>query len=200
MQTEEVIVVGGGVVGLTAALAMAQRGHQVTLVDAGSLQIDPESKDSRVYAINQASQRLLTQLGVWQLLPQTALSAYQRMVVWDGINGAELAFDTRLALSAQLGHIIEEKELKKALLMAIAQQPDLTLRPYSSVNGLVEPKDKIIVKGENFDLSGQLLIVTDGAQSSTRQLLQVPLTSWSYQQTALVTTVATEKSHQQTAW
>lgn len=200
MRTEQVIIVGGGIVGLSAALAMAQRGHAVDLVDAGDLQVPPSVADSRVYAINQASERLLTDLGVWPRIPATALSPYRKMLVWDGINGQELGFDSRLALSSQLGHILEEKVLKQALLAALSEQPRVQLHPQTRMTALVQPMDRILVRGEDFELSGSLLMVTDGAQSSTRELLEVPLTQWSYQQTALVCSVAVEKSHQQTAW
>jgi 2-octaprenylphenol hydroxylase len=71
-----VLVIGGGIVGLTAALAMAQRGYTVAVIDAGSLTVDTSKPDLRVYAINQTSQTLLQQLDAWQHLDQQRVSPY----------------------------------------------------------------------------------------------------------------------------
>src|SRR5437016_154011 len=91
----KVLVIGGGIVGLTAALAMAQRGFTVAVIDAGSLQVDTTGADPRVYAINHASQKLLQQLDVWPHLDQSRVAPYSQMYVWDAVNGAHIDFDSR---------------------------------------------------------------------------------------------------------
>ena len=123
-----VLVIGGGIVGLSAALAMAQRGYSVAVIDAGSLTIN-NKPDSRVYAINAASQNLLHQLNAWQHLDKERISSYNHMYVWDAESGAHIDFDSRYAGMQSLGSIIEESVLKKALLQQAYAHSSIHLFP-----------------------------------------------------------------------
>jgi 2-octaprenylphenol hydroxylase len=196
----EVLIIGGGVVGLTSALAMASRGYTVALIDAGTLTPDTTKPDQRVYAINHASQILLTQLNIWRHLDPKRLSPYTQMHVWDSLNGAHIDFDSRDVAAPYLGMIIEESVLKETLLNQIAQQPRISLFPKCLVEQF-QIKDKgVKLSTHEGSWLGQLLMITDGANSPMRHKLKVELTTWSYKQHALVATVGVEKKHQQTAY
>lgn len=200
-QQFEVLITGGGVVGLSAALAMAQCGYRVALIDAGNLEpSNTVTSDIRVYAINKASQNLLTQLGVWQHLDSSRLSPYRHMSVWDGLNGAAIDFDSRQVAAAHLGHIIEETVLKNALLAQIKHHQLISLFPQSTLREVQYNESQIQVSNESHSWQGQLLIIAEGARSPTRDKLGVKLTNWSYQQQAIVATVQTEQKHLHTAY
>ncbi|TAL60156.1 MAG: FAD-binding protein [Legionella sp.] len=196
----DVLIVGGGVVGLTAALAMAARQYRVAVIDAQSLTVNISAPDLRVYAINQASENLLKELDVWEKLESTRLSPYLHMHVWDAANGAYIDFDARQIASAKLGSILEESILKQALLTQIATQTTISLFPQCAVDAVTELAQGVEIKSQDQVWQGDLLMIADGANSPTRNNLGVTLTTWSYQQHALVATVATEKPHQQTAY
>lgn len=196
---ETVVVVGGGVVGLSAALAMHQRGYTVVVLDAGSLHVEPSTVSARVYAINPASERLFQQLGVWDGLDASRVSPYQQMHVWDAATLAHIDFNSRMIAASHLGCIIDESNIKHALLCAIANT-DISLCPESTVISVQEHSHGIEVRTHAHSWSAALLIIADGASSSTRERLQVPITQWSYHQQALITTVQTEKPHRQTAY
>src|SRR5512143_389468 len=90
----DVAIVGGGVVGLTAALALAQAGLDVALVEAA--QPPPwqaQRPDLRVYALAPDNAALLDALGVWPRIAGARAHAYRRMRVWDAAGGGELAFN-----------------------------------------------------------------------------------------------------------
>lgn len=195
-----VLIIGGGIVGLTAALAMAQRGYSVAVIDAGSLNIDSKCPDTRVYAINHASQTLLQQLNAWQHLDKKRFSPYSRMYVWDAASGAHIDFDSRYVGAPNLGSIIEESILKEALLQQVSAQSSIHLFPDNCVEELFSEEAGVKVCSTQQTWEGQLLMIADGANSPARQKLKVPLTSWSYDQHALVATVSIEKPHQQTAY
>ncbi len=195
----DVLIVGGGIVGLTAALAMAQRNYTVAVIDAGALKVNNSGVDSRVYAINKASQTLLLELRVWQHLDSSRVSPYNKMHVWDGVNGASIDFDSRSIAAPNLGAIIEESVLKQALLQQILAESTISLFPHCSVNEVHSSAFGVKISSQNDVWSGQLLMIADGANSPTRQKLNVELTSWPYHQQALVATVKTEKPHQHTA-
>ncbi|WP_040534507.1 UbiH/UbiF/VisC/COQ6 family ubiquinone biosynthesis hydroxylase [Legionella drancourtii] len=196
----EVLVLGGGIVGLSAALAMAQRGYRVAIIDAGSLTVDTSRPDARVYAINYASQTLLQQVGAWQRVDPQHLAPYQHMHVWDAVNGAHIDFDSRSVAAPYLGVIIEEAILKLALLQQVAQQANISLFPDCCVDAVHPDLHHVQVCSQQQVWEGQLLMIADGANSPARQKLKVELTSWPYKQQAIVATVAVEKAHQQTAY
>ncbi len=196
----DVAIVGGGVVGLTVALAMGQRGFTVAIIDAGPLSIDLAHNNLRVYAVNQSSQVLLQQLAVWQELDSASISPYQRMHVWDNANNARICFDARLVAAPQLGYIIPEILLKEALLKQLNQQPTVKLFPTTKIAGLAQQSNGISISDERNQWSARLLIAADGANSLCRSLLNIPVISWPYHQEAIIATVSTEKSHEQTAF
>ncbi len=197
-QTFDIIVAGGGIIGLCAAIAMRQRGFSVGIIDAGDLRIDTPL-NSRVYALNQASIRLLTQLNLWQNINPSHVSAYTHMHVWDAVNQAHIDFDARMLGTDHLGVIIHENTIKNAAIQQ-AQDLDIELFPHHKINDVRINDHGISIQAESSLWHAKLFIVADGAMSSIRELLGVTLTSWPYHQTAIVTTVETEKPHQQTAW
>jgi len=196
----DVLIVGGGVVGLTAALAMAQRNYNVAVIDAGSLKVNTSIADLRVYAINKASQILLSKLNAWQHLDFNRVSPYTKMHVWDGANGAYIDFDSRAIASPNLGTILEESILKQALLQQILMESKISLFPDCTIDAVCSSDHEVLINSDNRTWEGKLLMIADGAHSPTRQKLNVEVTTWSYNQHALVATVKTEKPHQKTAY
>lgn len=195
----DVIVIGGGVVGLSAAIAMRQRNFSVAILDAGPLLDDKRILNPRVYALNQASQSLFQVLGVWSALDKTRVSPYRHMHVWDATNGALIDFDSRMVGTDQLGVIIEESVIKQALLQQVMER-NITLFPHYTVDNVKSVSDGVLVHDKEISWHAKLLIIADGATSVTRQRLGVGVTSWPYHQRAIVTTVQTEEPHQLTAY
>jgi 2-octaprenylphenol hydroxylase len=196
----DILIVGGGVIGLTAALAMARCNYTVGLIEAGSLTSVIAPMDVRVYALNKASKNLLQEFNVWQHLHEDRLSPYKHMHVWDGVNQAAIDFDSRSIAAASLGYIVEESVLKQALLEQINQSSLITLFPQLEITEVhhLDKYSELVSKDSR--LQGRLLLIADGARSPTRDKLGVKLTSWSYEQHAIVASVQTEKNHQQTAY
>ena len=196
----DVLVVGGGVVGLTAAIGMASRGFSTVVLDAGVLDASDVALNTRVYAINAASQGLLTKLGVWACLPEEGRAPYRGMHIWDALNQAEIKFHAREQAQSELGFILEDTVLKQALLKrADAQGVDLISQ--ARVAACVETTRGMQVTTDDGRLwDTKLLMVSDGANSRVRAMLDVALISKSYQHDALVVTVETEKPHDETAY
>lgn len=190
------LIVGGGIVGLTAAIAMQQRGHTVAVVDKHPLSVPNHS--GRVYAINHASQALFSSLGIWPLVSECP--AYEKMYVWDQSTRARLNFDCRERGTSALGFMIQEAELKAALY----QQYEQTLPPLRAER-LEEHSDYAIIQAYDemnveHHLKAKFVLITDGATSTLRAQLKVPVTHWPYHHRATVATIRTEKAHQKTAY
>ncbi len=204
--SQAIIVVGGGLVGATTALSLAQSASrtQVTLIDAAPAPAVslPAGFDPRVVALNTASYNDLQRLGIW---PQVSRHcAYQHMKVWDGQGTGSLSFSAADTHSHELGHIVENRLLVLALWRALEQLPNVRLLPHTRVEAL-QLADRQRSLGEVTLNSGEtlaapLILAADGAQSPLRQLAGIRTRHWSYGQTAIVTSVQTELPHQHTAW
>ena len=190
----DVVVIGGGVVGLSAALSMHQRGYSVALFDASD-----DAVVSRVYAINQASIRLFTALGIWPLIDKTRVQAYEKIHVWDATNKGAIDFDARMIGRNNLGYIMEEASIKDALWVELCQK-GIDVFKNTRMTSVTLAEDGVNISDGCSEWQGKLMIVADGARSTMRDLLNVAVTSWSYHQEALVTTVVTEKPHLSTAY
>lgn len=194
----DVVVVGGGIVGLSAAIAMRQKGFRVALLDAGPIKVP--LKSSRVFAMNRASEALLTDLGVWSRMDKTRDAPYRHMHVWDAVSAAHIDFDAQMIAAERLGTIVAEKSVKQALLEVAVEASVEFIENGTIASIAYTPQGLCLTCDDHIQRDTRLLVVADGAFSTTRALLGVTLTHWSYHQEALVATIQVEKSHQRTAY
>lgn len=191
-KTCNVLVVGAGVTGLTAAALMAQSRHagglQITVVDAAPRPVCDPSADValRVSAIAQGSVELLDAIGAWRDVRETRASPYEAMRVWDesiepDSHGA-LQFEAAEFAVPQLGFIVENVLIQHALL-AVLDKLDVELR----FNTRVERLDADLVVG------------ADGARSFVREHYGIEAREFPYGQTAVVTHLQPERPHRRTA-
>jgi 2-octaprenylphenol hydroxylase len=197
------IVVGAGMVGATAALALAAGGLRVALVDKGlPAELGPaDAPDLRVSAISPAGQRILRALGVWHRLPGQRVTPYRRMEVWDSDGDGAIAFDAGDIGVPWLGHIVENRVVQLSLLEGVKAEPRVDLlapatpRSFRDVPGGLE-----LILEEGRVLRAALLVGADGGSSRIRSLAGIATRGWRYDQRALVATVSTEQDHRHTAW
>lgn len=197
-----VAVVGAGVVGSAAALALAELGLSVVLIEAREPQsvLAESGYDPRVMALNGSSRQLLEQLGVWSLIGASHITGYQAMQVWDGDGSGRIEFTAARMGLAELGAIVEQQPLLDALQQRLAAVGVNVERPASVVaavrcNGVMR-----LQLADGRTIATALLVAADGAQSPLRERLGFATRSWSYGQDAIITTVTTSRPHSATAY
>lgn len=196
----DLVVIGAGMVGASVALAAAQAGFQVLLIErqAPPLSWDQTHRDLRVSALTRASQVLLNNLGVWQALPEQQACAYQDMRVWDARGRGEIHFSAADLGEPDLGHILENRELVAALWRALEDHPAVEVQI-----GQVTAWDRQSQRVELADgssLSAELIVAADGGNSQMRELAGIQTLGHLYDQHALVATVAASQGTGLTAW
>jgi len=201
----DIVVGGGGIVGLTLGLALAKSGLAVTVADPLPHETILDARfDGRVTALAYSSVRMLEALGVWARLEKNA-QPINDILVTDGAPGRpaspfSLHFDSREA-GQPLGHICENRHIRAALLAEAAQVPALTLRSRTEINGLSEAKRSVDVSLSTGQcVSAQLAVAADGRESSMRESMGIGVTGWSYPQWGIVATVEHERSHRGVAY
>lgn len=191
-----IIVVGGGMIGLSAALALRQQGHQVALIEQAERPQFGATPELRVSALAHHSRHLLQQLGVWQQLPQHRLGPYTGMQVWDHDSFGAIEFAATEVGAEDLGAIVENLVLEQTL-WDCALAAGVVIHTHSTVTAQhVDSHSVQVTLASGQQLQADFLIAADGSRSSIRERAKLPLTFWDYQQTGTVAVIATEKPHQ----
>lgn len=207
MESEyDVVIVGGGLVGLSLAVSLSNSDLRILLVEAGTL--EPESLagasgfEPRVSAINVNSQRWLSQLGVWSLLPPDRIAAFDKMRAWDADGTGDVSFDAAVMSESALGYIVENCHLQTALMERLSQCNVAILRhtrlsAWHPTKAAADPHRLIL--DDDTQVSCQLLVGADGIQSQVRMLSGFKVREWDYHHQAIVTTITTTEPHHHTA-
>ena len=211
----DVVIAGGGLAGLTLALAMDQAGLSVAVVDAieFSDQLVPEF-DGRASALSYTSWRMFEALGVAEHLREH-VQRIEQILVCDGrpYGGTRpggpgphtLHFDRReIAPEADgepLGWMAENRHTRQALVRTVQDRPGILPIAPARAAGFERRTGGIdLVLDDGRRLSGRLLVACDGRFSRLRELAGVRTIGWSYGQKGIVTTVEHEKPHEGVAY
>ena len=196
----DVAVVGGGVVGTAAALALAKLGLEVALVET----VEPSPwaaarRDLRVYAFAPDNAALLEELGVWAAVRSARVQPYRAMRVWDAAGDGELTFDADALGRRELGWIVEHGLLVDRLWSALAAAVVQVHCPARVVE-LEQHDDGARLRLDDGVLDARLVLAADGADSTVRELAGITTDTHDYGQRGVVAFVASEQPHAETAW
>ncbi len=215
----DLIIAGGGIVGCTLAVALAEQGLSIALVDAAlTTQPTPSApapvnalSNPRVSAIYTGARRALKRLGGWpdpksKSVPEPEHattnpgSEFRCMTIWESANRAGISFDSASIGQPDLGSIIDNQLLVSALRHRL-ESARITLIE-SSVTAISYPDINSVALQLEHDeqLATRLLVGADGTESTVRRLARIDISRRDYHQQAVVARVKPLRDHQQTAW
>ena len=198
-----ITIIGGGMVGLLFAWLLKSAQIPIVVVEAQAplLQETANLWDARVSAINAASQQLLENVGIWQLLRPTTFSSLQKLKVWDSLGGAAINFDSAMVGVPALGAIVENREIIRVLWQQLQAHEPITLLTQVRPQQLTRKNNDIEIMLDNHQkIQTQLVVGADGGKSWVRQQMRSEIVERSYEQSAVITVVKTQLPHQQTGW
>ncbi len=193
----DLLIVGGGPVGLCFARALRGTGLRLALVEKQPLSALAEpGYDGREIALTQRSARLLRELEVWERLPATDLAPLRSARVLNGV--ATEGFDVRPGAGAtELGFLISNHLIRRAAFGAAREQSDLTLIPAASVIGLTTDSGGVqVTLGDGRVLTGRLVVAADTRFSETRRAIGIPAHHHDFGKTMLVCRMTHEVPHE----
>lgn len=206
----DIAIVGAGMVGATLAHLLSSLPVKIALVDqrefapvttafdAQELDFDP-----RVSALTEASKQLFQEIGVWQAIANKRVSPYREMQVWDADGTGSIEFSAAEIGNPELGHIVENSLILAALHDLLATKETVQCIGGAAIKQLVSAEStaaKASLETESGQvINASLIVAADGGNSLVRRLANFETSEWSYEHTAIVTTVKTEHPHQSKA-
>jgi 2-octaprenyl-6-methoxyphenol hydroxylase len=195
----QVVIVGAGLVGAAAALALGRQGLRVALVERQSPPLPDVAWDTRIYAITPANQRFLERLGAWQRIDAGRVQPVFRMDVAGDAAGA-IRLDAYQAGVSHLAAIVESGRLQHALWQAIEADGNVALYCPAAIESLERGEGLTqIALADGSRLEAELVVGADGAASRIREWAGLASTLTPYGQSGVVANFECERPHRGTA-
>jgi 2-octaprenyl-6-methoxyphenol hydroxylase len=193
---QDLIVLGGGLTGLTLAVAVGGAGYRVLVVERSPIaQLVAAPYDGRVTAVAPGSRRLLAEIGTWADMAPSAEPILD-IVVREGFSPIKVHYDHRAVGAEPLGHIVENRAIRTALIECARSLPSVTIVAPASLAGLELQDARADVRLTNGStITAPLVALCEGRQSATRERIGISARQWSYGQTGIVCSVHHEKPH-----
>ncbi|AMA64692.1 2-octaprenylphenol hydroxylase [Candidatus Arsenophonus lipoptenae] len=203
MQSFDIIIIGGGMIGLSLACGLRNCGMNIAIIENSLNKDEFDQKnepESKVSAINLASQKLLDYLSVWQIIIQKKIGIFHQIKVWQKDSFGYIKFNANDYYLPHLGHIIKNSTIVRILWQQVKLSTDITLFTDNNVKTIMWGDNEVFITFDNEQmLTTKLVIGADGAKSWLRKQADIPIKFWNYEHTSLIATIKTEIPHMDTA-
>jgi 2-octaprenyl-6-methoxyphenol hydroxylase len=203
-QDYDLVIVGGGLVGASLAIALAGRGLRMALVEAAQPSVESQPNyDDRALALAYGTRRIFEGLGVWQDIAPLAGPIDKIHVSERGQFGFTHLDCAEEGVPA-LGYVITARELGRVLLAHLPALADLDVIAPARVTNVTVDTQAAHLTVEQADgprhIHPRLLVAADGVQSFIRDALQFPVRRWQYGQSAVVANITPQRPHRHVAY
>lgn len=200
----DVAIAGGGLVGASLALALAQLQLKVALIEAAPFgAVDQPSFDDRSTAISNGSRRIFEALGVWPLIEREA-TAIRRIHVSDQGRFGFTRIDAKEQGLSALGYVVVNRVMGAALWRRLEAEPSIIVLAPAKVQSMQLQRHSQRIEcemaGSVRSVAAKLAIAADGARSTVRQSAGIGSSTWDYEQVALVSNVLSQHFHDHVAY
>ena len=200
VDTSDIVIAGGGLVGSALAHAIALDGHDVTVMDAIAARYPiHKSFDGRAYALTFGSTRMLEAIGIWNRVKEKAQPILEIKVSQGhsghGPTSSPLHFDHAEIEEGPMGYVIEDRHLRLAFREASGETGSIDFINDEIVAQQANEKCMTLGLASGRRATCKLLVGCDGKKSGTATRAGIKRTGWDYRQTALVASIEHDLPH-----
>ncbi len=198
----DVVVIGGGAVGLSFSCSLEGSGLRVLVLEKQEHdKLENPPFDGRDLAHTHLSKKILEQMGVWNLIPSEEIAPLRHAQVFDGNSAYALEFGPEGKSVEQLGHLISNNVIRKAVYDRASKMDHVEIRTEAEVKKLnTSPRGAFVELADGERIECDLIVAADNRFSATRRMMGVSTDMLDFGRTAIVFRMTHEKTHQQTAW
>ncbi|MGJ8626986.1 MAG: FAD-dependent monooxygenase [Sulfitobacter sp.] len=197
----DIAIIGGGLNGPALALALAETGLHITVIDSLALKMRKNAGfDGRSYSLALTSTRMLQTIGIWDAVAAHAQPMLEIKVTdgraGDGPSPMFMHFDHAEIEEGPMGHMVEDRHLRRALLDAVKSSPNITqMNGQTVVSQQADASGITLTLASDKTLRARLAVGADGRNTGTGQRAGIKRIGWDYGQTALVCALEHDLPH-----
>jgi len=198
----DIIIVGAGPAGLAFARSLRNSGLQVLILEKqAQANIESPEYDGRDLALTHLSRKTMLELGIWQRIPEQAISFIREARVLDGESSLSLDFDPPEREDLPLGYMISNHRIRQACYAAVKDLENVTILYGQSVSDVSTSEvraEVILQKGDRYTAS--LVVAADSRFSETRRKMGISADMFDFAHSAIVCRVEHQQAHNNIAW
>ncbi|MGE4569915.1 MAG: 5-demethoxyubiquinol-8 5-hydroxylase UbiM [Gammaproteobacteria bacterium] len=193
----DIVIIGGGPVGLSFACSMIKSKLKVLLVEKAPLSAIASPKlDGREIALTHQSRKVLKELGVWPLIDQDEVSPLKEAKVFDGDSPSLLSFNTKKSSIDALGYLVPNQLIRKALFERASQSDNIDIINEISVEDVnTSASSATIELSDGRRIEAKLVVAADSRFSAIRRKMGIPSLMRDFSKVMITTRMTHEKPH-----
>jgi len=191
-------IIGGGLIGAATAYSLSKLGYNVVILEQKSKFNHKKILDKRTTAISEGTKRFLDKINIWKDISNYS-EPIKKIQIVDRNQSNKIYFDNQRRKS-NLGYIVKNEFILDSLYKKLEKQKNVQIFNNISPKDIFYEGNRIITKQNNFFISANLLIASDGKDSSVRKIFKTPIFSKDYKKKAIVINFYHSKNHQNTAF
>ena len=191
-------IVGGGLIGAAAAYSLSKLGNKVVILEQNPKFNHKKILDKRTTAISEGTKKFLQDINIWNKISDHA-EPIKKIQIIDRNQSNKIYFDNQRR-NSNLGYIVKNEFILDALYKKLQIQRNVKIFNNVSIKDIFYEGNRIVTKQNNFTVNTNLLLSSDGKNSSIRKFFRTPIFSKDYKKKAIVINFYHSKSHQNTAY
>ena len=191
-------IIGGGLIGVAAAYALSKLGNSVVVLEKKAKFNHKKILDKRTTAISEGTKRFLEEINIWKEISYYA-EPIKKIKIIDRYESNHIYFDNQRRKS-NLGYIIKNEFILHNLYRKLLKQKNVKIFNNVSIKNIFYEDNKIISNQNNFFVKTDLLLASDGKNSSIRKIYKTPIYSKDYNKKAIVINFYHSVNHHNTAY
>ncbi len=193
-----VSIIGGGLIGAVAAYSLSSLGHKVVVLEQKAKFNHKKILDKRTTAISEGTKKFLEEINFWKEIGNYA-EPIKKIKIIDRNQSNKIYFDNQRR-NSNLGYIVKNEFILDNLYRKLQKQQNVKIYNDVSVKNVFYDGNKIVTKQNNFLINANVLLASDGKNSSIRKIFKTPAYTKDYNKEAIVINFYHSKPHHNTAY